>query len=73
MGSVVATDFARYGVFDPDAIEDMAEALELGCVALGARANRERLAMLIVELAKEGTRDPAQLSASAVNVISAPN
>ena len=58
MGSVVARDLTRYAVFDPDAINGMAKALELGSVALGVRADRQRLALLIVEVAKDGVRDP---------------
>jgi hypothetical protein len=73
MSSWVARDFSRYAVFDPDAINGMATALELGSVVLGVRVDRERLALLIVELAKEGVRDPAQLCTKAVNAIIAPN
>ena len=68
-------DFSDNGAFDPIATEAMGKAFELGCIALKGRPldERERLARLIIEAAKDGLRDPVQLSVKAVNNITAPN
>ena len=71
----VAVDFSEQGAFDEAAIAVMSKAYEFGCVALKDRpeGDKERLARLIIDLAKEGERDVVNLCSKAVNAIAALN
>ena len=60
--------------FDQATIAAMAKAYEIGCLTIKGRADsdKDRLARLIIEIAKDGERDPVQLCAKAVNRITSP-
>jgi len=75
MISLIARLADNSGVFDQEAIDAMAKAFDIGCGALKGRPklDEERLARLIVESARDGIRDPAQLCVKALNAITAPN
>jgi len=66
---------ANGGSFDPAAIAVMSKAYELGCAAIEGQpeSDKERLARLIVELAKDGERDLSKLCIQAVNAMYVPN
>jgi hypothetical protein len=67
--------FERRGWFDPVDLAAMTKAYELGCIAINGRpaTEKERLATMIVELARCGERDVVLLSAKAVNAVTSPN
>ena len=69
----IPIDVSPNEAFDPTAIQAMDKAFELACLALRKRqqADQERLARLIIQAFKEGLRDPAELSARAVNNMTA--
>lgn len=52
-------------IFDPDAVNEMSIAFELACADLAVFANdqrgREIIALRIIDLAVDGTRDAAAL------------
>src|SRR5215204_652409 len=74
--SLIARLADNSGVFDQEAIDAMAKAFEIGCGVLKGRpkpeVDEERLAQLIIQVAREGIRDPAQLCANALNAIIPP-
>lgn len=58
--------FPDSGVFDQAAIEAMGRAFEIVC-RVKPKVSKRLIATKIIELAKLGGRDPAQLSAEVIN------
>lgn len=61
--------------FDQATISAMTKAYEFGCIVIREcpERDKDRLARLIIDLAKDGERDPVQLCAKAVNRIMSPD
>ena len=71
----VVTKFSGENAFDPSLLETMGKAYQLGCIALNGRpaTDREKLARLIVEMARDGEHSTSDLCSKAANQITPPN